>query len=272
MSRILRCCGCGQASSCSSNLTPSLGTSICCGCSPKKTKKKKGDSLAGGFVKPCGFLLRKKGRPRLHASLKYEDVKSITFANNNVWYSELVHFNYFSFKFFPLFGCACGIHKFLSQGLNPSHSSDKAKSLTARSLGNSQSLLKTASLLSCKGNRWGKCFLYLAPRSIVRLKGNIRFKAQFFFFCMIPSPFLMGCEMTQRHSGSTFLSHAAESLSASWPSVASPRSSTLLWISAIIWFHSVETQVKDPPAPRKRAFLCHYPRALHKLRLRATLF
>ena len=30
-----------QACSCSSNSTPSLGTSICRGCSPKKTKKKK---------------------------------------------------------------------------------------------------------------------------------------------------------------------------------------------------------------------------------------
>ena len=30
-----------QAGSCSSNLTPSLGTSICCGYGPKKKKKKK---------------------------------------------------------------------------------------------------------------------------------------------------------------------------------------------------------------------------------------
>ena len=30
-----------QAGSCSSDLTPSRGTSICCGCRPKKTKKKK---------------------------------------------------------------------------------------------------------------------------------------------------------------------------------------------------------------------------------------
>ena len=29
-----------QASSCSSDLTPSLGTYICCGCGPKKKKKK----------------------------------------------------------------------------------------------------------------------------------------------------------------------------------------------------------------------------------------
>ena len=31
----------GQASGCSSNLTPGLGTSMCCGCSPEKMKKKK---------------------------------------------------------------------------------------------------------------------------------------------------------------------------------------------------------------------------------------
>ena len=30
-----------QASGCSSDLRPSLGTSICCRCGPKKTKKKK---------------------------------------------------------------------------------------------------------------------------------------------------------------------------------------------------------------------------------------
>ena len=30
-----------KAGGCSSNSTPSLGTYICCGCGPKKTKKKK---------------------------------------------------------------------------------------------------------------------------------------------------------------------------------------------------------------------------------------
>jgi len=35
--RIMRCCGCGVGS----NSTPSLGTYICCWCSPKKQKKKK---------------------------------------------------------------------------------------------------------------------------------------------------------------------------------------------------------------------------------------
>ena len=35
-----------QAGSCSSsNLTPSLGTSICCGCSPKKKKKTQKEKL-----------------------------------------------------------------------------------------------------------------------------------------------------------------------------------------------------------------------------------
>ena len=37
---IPRHCGCGVARSCSSNSTPSLGTSICCECGPKKTKTK----------------------------------------------------------------------------------------------------------------------------------------------------------------------------------------------------------------------------------------
>ena len=30
-----------KASSCSSDLTPSLGTSICCGCGPRKDRKRK---------------------------------------------------------------------------------------------------------------------------------------------------------------------------------------------------------------------------------------
>ena len=38
MARIPHCCGCGVAGGCSSESTPSLGTSICCGCGPKKTK------------------------------------------------------------------------------------------------------------------------------------------------------------------------------------------------------------------------------------------
>ena len=38
---ILCCCGCGIGSSYSSDLTPSLGTAICCRCGPKKKKKKK---------------------------------------------------------------------------------------------------------------------------------------------------------------------------------------------------------------------------------------
>ena len=39
--RIWRCCGCGQAGSCNSNSTPSLGTSMCHGCGPERTKDKK---------------------------------------------------------------------------------------------------------------------------------------------------------------------------------------------------------------------------------------
>ena len=41
-----------KASSCNSNLTPSLGTSMCCRCSPKKTKKKK-KKMQMGDLFPC---------------------------------------------------------------------------------------------------------------------------------------------------------------------------------------------------------------------------
>ena len=39
--QIWQCCGCGVGLSCSSNWTPSLGTSICCRCGPKRKKEKK---------------------------------------------------------------------------------------------------------------------------------------------------------------------------------------------------------------------------------------
>ena len=39
--RIWHCCGCGVDYSCSSDSTPSLGTSICHRCGPKKKKKKR---------------------------------------------------------------------------------------------------------------------------------------------------------------------------------------------------------------------------------------
>jgi len=47
VARIWHCCGCGEAGDYGSDLTPSLGTSICCrsgprnGKKPKKKKKKK---------------------------------------------------------------------------------------------------------------------------------------------------------------------------------------------------------------------------------------
>ena len=37
---------------------------------------------------------------------------------------------FFFFDFFFFFGCACGIQKFLGQGLNRCHSSDNTSSLT----------------------------------------------------------------------------------------------------------------------------------------------
>ena len=39
-----------QASSCSSNLTPSLGTSISCGCGPKKQKQKQTNKKKDGWM------------------------------------------------------------------------------------------------------------------------------------------------------------------------------------------------------------------------------
>ena len=42
-----------QASNCSSNWTPSLGTSICCMCGPEKRKKKKNFREL-----PCGSVVK----------------------------------------------------------------------------------------------------------------------------------------------------------------------------------------------------------------------
>ena len=50
-----------QAGSCTSNLTPSLRTSICRGCDPKKTKKKKKESNTLPIL--CYFQPNKKDRP-----------------------------------------------------------------------------------------------------------------------------------------------------------------------------------------------------------------
>ena len=50
-----------KAGSCSSNLTPSLGTSICCGCSSKKTKDT--------HIKKSFILLALTCRPLIHFEL-----------------------------------------------------------------------------------------------------------------------------------------------------------------------------------------------------------
>ena len=52
MARIWCCCGCGVGSS---DLTPSLGTSICHECGPKNTKKKK--TCEAGLVESRSLIM-----------------------------------------------------------------------------------------------------------------------------------------------------------------------------------------------------------------------
>ena len=51
--QVLRCCGCGIGLQLQLSSTPSLGTSICCRCGPKK-KKKEAFTYASGFLQLHG--------------------------------------------------------------------------------------------------------------------------------------------------------------------------------------------------------------------------
>ena len=52
-----------QASSCSTDWTPSPGTSICCRCGPKKQKKKSSASIKYAWRKSCNF--RDNGKSKI---------------------------------------------------------------------------------------------------------------------------------------------------------------------------------------------------------------
>ena len=58
----------------------------------------------------------------------------LSYYTRNSTRREIKHFNYI---FWIFGGCALGMKKFLGQGSNLCHSSDNARSLTARPLGNS---------------------------------------------------------------------------------------------------------------------------------------
>jgi len=93
---------------CSSDSTPSLGTSICCRCSPKKKK------IEGKENRKCAF-------------------KSQEF----IVYIYIYIYIYIYFFFF-FFGHTHGMWKLPGQESNPRHSSDNTNSITARPPGNSQ--------------------------------------------------------------------------------------------------------------------------------------
>ena len=82
--------------------------------------------------------------------------------------------SFFSFLFFFFFCCTLSIWKFLGQGLNPSHSSDIAGSLTTRPPGNSQA----EAILTTVG-------LYLTPSWAVKNPGQCWWQTDltFFFRC-----------------------------------------------------------------------------------------
>ena len=66
--QIPHCHGCGCSCSYSSYLTSSLGTSICCGCCPKKTKKKREKERKKENVANTGLKKKKKKCPRIRVA------------------------------------------------------------------------------------------------------------------------------------------------------------------------------------------------------------
>ena len=82
MARIPSCCGSGVGWCYSSDSTPSLGTSLCCGYSPRKDKKKK---------KICSFS-------NFHV---YSTVHIINFSHHAVRYIPRTYL-FYSWKFVPL--------------------------------------------------------------------------------------------------------------------------------------------------------------------------
>ena len=65
-----------QGSSCSSDSTPSLGTSICCRCGPKKTKEKKKEQRKEGGRKG-GKKEGKEGKKERKEEKGEREVKSL---------------------------------------------------------------------------------------------------------------------------------------------------------------------------------------------------
>ena len=128
MAWIPSCCGCGIGhSSCSSNWTPSMETSICCGCSPRKKKreKKKKKVLALDPIKSqlCQFTPALAAYERTHFYISLQALVSINcisliIVNLNIFFcllaiclsSEnslfifLAHFSVWMFELFLLVG------------------------------------------------------------------------------------------------------------------------------------------------------------------------
>ena len=145
--------------SCSSASFPSLGTSICCKCGPKKIKQKTvvlGVPAGGQRDQWClGSAGMQVLTPAGHSGLSIWHCCSFSSGCNSR--SDLIpgpgelHVPWGGQKrkkktktkqwllsfFFFFFDCACNMWKFLGQGLNASYSSDNTESLTTRPPGNS---------------------------------------------------------------------------------------------------------------------------------------
>ena len=65
MAQSRHCCGCDMAGAYSSDSAPSLGTSMCCECGPKKQKKKKKE-----IVTNTQWVWLYKGRLTIHNSIQ----------------------------------------------------------------------------------------------------------------------------------------------------------------------------------------------------------
>ena len=98
---------------------------------------------------------------------------------------------------FFFFGCTCGMWKFLGQGLNLSHGSDNAESLTARPPGNSLNLLLCFTWIPQKNLRMTKsssflmrvyCFGIACSGGVgVRIPGDWFWSRDKFLFSKVPT-------------------------------------------------------------------------------------
>ena len=117
-----------QTGTCSSDSTPSLGTSICRGCGPKKTKRPKNPKINQNYtvqlLAPPAILHQNK------ADIWLIRIKTTVLLHVAGFLSEYYILRIQSIILFLGIGHTHGMQNFPAQGLNMLYSSDSTRSLT----------------------------------------------------------------------------------------------------------------------------------------------